>query len=313
MHLLHDIHLERIGWRGLMRWRSGRRSSNIEDRRAEQGRSGRSGGGFRVAGGKKGGIGIIVIAVVVMLLGGDPSTILNMLTGGGGISPQTQSQTAERNNQTSAPTDEMADFISVVLADTEDTWNPLFKQMGEQYQKPRLVLFRGSVKSACGMAQSAMGPFYCPGDQKVYIDLSFYEELKHAFNAPGDFAQAYVIAHEVGHHVQQQFGILQKVHKAQRGMSKPQANALSVKLELQADCLAGIWAHHANRIRNIVEPGDIDEAMNAASKIGDDAIQKRTQGHVVPDSFTHGTSAQRVKWFNEGFMRGDVQSCNTFG
>lgn len=297
-----------------MRWKSGRRSTNIEDRRTEQAGSGRSSRGFRIGGGgKKGGIGILVVAVVIMLMGGDPSTILNMLLGGGGVPTQTQSQTAERNYQTSAPTDELADFVSVVLADTEDTWNPLFQQMGEQYQKPRLVLFRGSVKSACGMAQSAMGPFYCPGDQKVYIDLSFYEELKHAFSAPGDFAQAYVIAHEVGHHVQQQFGILQKIHQMQRGMPKPQANALSVKLELQADCLAGIWAHHASRVRNIVEPGDIDEAMNAASKIGDDAIQKRTQGHVVPDSFTHGTSAQRVKWFNKGFKRGDVQSCNTFG
>ncbi|WP_293266557.1 neutral zinc metallopeptidase [Neptunomonas sp.] len=296
-----------------MRWKSGRRSTNVEDRRTEQASSGRANRGFRIGGGKKGGIGIIVVAVVVMLLGGDPSTILNMLLGGSGVPTQTHSQTTERNYQTSAPTDEMADFVSVVLADTEDTWNPLFQKMGEQYQKPRLVLFRGSVKSACGMAQSAMGPFYCPGDQKVYIDLSFYEELKHAFGAPGDFAQAYVIAHEVGHHVQQQFGILQKVHKMQRGMPKPQANVLSVKLELQADCLAGIWAHHANRVRNIVEPGDIDEAMNAASKIGDDAIQKRTQGYVVPDSFTHGTSAQRVKWFNVGFTRGDVQSCNTFG
>lgn len=293
-----------------MRWKSGRRSTNIEDRRAESAGSGGSGRGFRIGGGKKGGIGIIVVAVVVMLMGGDPSTILNMLLGGG--SAPIQTQTASRNTPASAPTDEMAEFVSVVLADTEDTWSPLFQQMGETYQKPRLVLFRGAVKSACGTAQSAMGPFYCPGDQKVYIDLGFYEELKYAFKAPGDFAQAYVIAHEVGHHVQQQFGILQKVHQMQRGMPKPEANALSVKLELQADCLAGIWAHHANRMRQIVEPGDIDEAMNAASKIGDDAIQKRTQGYTVPDSFTHGTSAQRVKWFNQGYQYGDVQRCNTF-
>lgn len=294
-----------------MRWKSGRRSTNIEDRRSESAGSGGSGRGFRIGGGgKKGGIGIILVAVVVLLMGGDPSTILNMLLGGG--SAPVQTQTTSRNTPSQAPTDEMAEFVSVVLADTEDTWTPLFQQMGKTYQKPRLVLFRGAVKSACGTAQSAMGPFYCPGDQKVYIDLSFYEELKHAFKAPGDFAQAYVIAHEVGHHVQQQFGILQKIHQMQRDMPKSEANVLSVKLELQADCLAGIWAFHANRVRNIVEPGDIDEAMNAASKIGDDAIQKRAQGYAVPDSFTHGTSEQRVKWFSQGFTRGDVQSCNTF-
>ena len=296
-----------------MRWKGGRRSSNIEDQRSDSGGFGRSGGGFRIGGGKKkGGIGIIVIAVIVLIMGGDPSTILNMLLGGGGASIPTQTQQMPNSRSTSAPNDEMADFVSVVLADTEDTWIPLFQQMGKQYQQPRLVLFRNSVRSACGLAQSAMGPFYCPADQKVYIDLSFYDELKHAFGAPGDFAQAYVIAHEVGHHVQQQFGILQKVHQMQQGMPKVQANALSVKLELQADCLAGIWAHHANRVRQVVEPGDIDEAMNAASKIGDDAIQKRSQGYVVPDSFTHGTSAQRVKWFREGFGSGQVESCNTF-
>ncbi len=300
-----------------MRWKSGRHSTNIEDRRSESAGSGRSGRGFRIGGGGKGGIGIIVVAVVIMLMGGDPGTVLNMLLGGSApvqtqTQNRTQTQTQSRNAPIPAVTDEMAEFVSVVLADTEDTWSPLFGQMGETYQKPHLVLFRGAVKSACGTAQSAMGPFYCSGDQKVYIDLSFYEELKHTFKAPGDFAQAYVIAHEVGHHVQQQFGILQQVHQLQRGMSEPEANALSVKLELQADCLAGIWAHHANRVRNIVEPGDIDEAMNAASKIGDDAIQKRAQGYSVPDSFTHGTSAQRVKWFNLGFRRGDLQSCNTF-
>ncbi len=296
-----------------MRWKGGRRSSNIEDQRSDSGGFGRSGGGFRIGGGKKkGGIGIIVIAVIVLIMGGDPSTILNMLLGGGGASIPTQTQQIPNSRSTPAPNDEMADFVSVVLADTEDTWIPLFQQMGKQYQQPRLVLFRNSVRSACGLAQSAMGPFYCPADQKVYIDLSFYDELKHAFGAPGDFAQAYVIAHEVGHHVQQQFGILQKVHQMQQGMPKVQANALSVKLELQADCLAGIWAHHANRVRQVVEPGDIDEAMNAASKIGDDAIQKRSQGYVVPDSFTHGTSAQRVKWFREGFGSGQVESCNTF-
>lgn len=298
-----------------MRWKGGRRSNNIEDRRSSGPASGTRGrrisfGGLK----KKGGIGgIILTVVVVLLMGGDLGTVLNVLLGGGVSLPASQpTQTQNQSYPTSAPQDELADFVSVVLADTEDTWVPLFNQMGQRYQKPRLVLFRHSVNSACGMAQSAMGPFYCPADQKVYIDLSFYEELKHAFQAPGDFAQAYVIAHEVGHHVQQQFGILQKVHTMKRSLSRKEANALQVKVELQADCLAGIWAHHADQARQIIEPGDIDEAMNAASKIGDDAIQKRTRGYVVPDSFTHGTSAQRVKWFKQGFKTGHVESCNTF-
>lgn len=294
-----------------MRWKGGRRSTNIEDRRGEPGGFGGGGRSFRVGGGKKkGGIGIIIIAVVVLLMGGDPMAILNMLLGGAPV-PTQQSSTQIPAPRTGEQK-ELADFVSVVLADTEDTWQPLFQQMGRQYQKPKLVLFSGGVRSACGMAQSAMGPFYCPADQKVYIDLQFYQELKHAFEAPGDFAQAYVIAHEVGHHVQQQFGVLQKVHEAQRGLSKPEANALSVKLELQADCLAGIWAHHANRERQVIEPGDIQEAMNAASQIGDDAIQKRSQGYVVPDSFTHGTSEQRMQWFMQGFKTGAVDQCNTF-
>lgn len=294
-----------------MRWKGGRRSTNIEDRRGQPGRFGAGGQGFRIGGGKKkGGIGIIIVAVVVLLMGGDPMAILNMLLGGAPV-PSQQAST-QMPAPRSAEQNELADFVSVVLADTEDTWQPLFQQMGRQYQKPKLVLFSGGVRSACGMAQSAMGPFYCPADQKVYIDLQFYRELKHAFDAPGDFAQAYVIAHEVGHHVQQQFGVLQKVHEAQRGLSKPEANALSVKLELQADCLAGIWAHHANRERQVIEPGDIQEAMNAASQIGDDAIQKRSQGYVVPDSFTHGTSEQRMQWFMQGFKTGAVDQCNTF-
>lgn len=292
-----------------MRWKSGRRSQNIEDQRTRSAGFGGVGRSMRIGGGKKaGGIGIIVVAVVMLLLGGDPASILSMLLGGGG----TVAPSSTPRQLPSAAENEMADFVSVVLADTEDTWIPLFQRMGRDYQQPRLVLFRQSVRSACGMAQSAMGPFYCPSDQKVYIDLDFYNELKHAFGAPGDFAQAYVIAHEVGHHVQQQFGILQKVHQMQQSLPKAQANALSVKLELQADCLAGIWAHHADRVRQIVEPGDIEEAMNAASKIGDDAIQKRAQGYVVPDSFTHGTSAQRVKWFRAGYQSGQVDSCNTF-
>ncbi len=291
-----------------MRWKSGRRSSNIEDIRSSSARS--SGRSFRVGGGKKGGIGIVVVAVVFILLGGDPKVVLNMLLGGDALAPAS-TQSAPRPSS-SAPTDQLADFVSVVLADTEDMWEPIFQQMGKTYQKPKLVLFRDSVNSACGMAESAMGPFYCSSDQKVYIDLSFYQELKDAFQAPGDFAQAYVVAHEVGHHVQQQLGILQQVHQQRRQLDKVAANALSVKLELQADCLSGIWAHHANAQRNVIEPGDIEEAMNAASKIGDDAIQKRMQGRVVPDSFTHGTSAQRMHWFNRGFESGRVSTCNTF-
>lgn len=299
-----------------MRWRSGRRSDNVEDRRSSSPSFGSGRGGFNIGGMKrKGGIGsMILIAVVVLVLtGGDIGAVFKVLMGGGMSLPATPTQTQpQSSNYNNKAQDELADFVSVVLADTEDTWTPLFQQMGKTYQKPRLVLFRNAVKSACGMAQSAMGPFYCPLDQKVYIDLSFYEELKHAFKAPGDFAQAYVIAHEVGHHVQQQFGILQKVNNMQRSMSKTDANALQVKVELQADCLSGIWAHHANKARQIIEPGDIEEAMNAASKIGDDAIQKRTQGYVVPDSFTHGSSAQRVHWFREGFNSGKVDTCNTF-
>jgi predicted metalloprotease len=249
-----------------------------------------------------GGIGSVLLALVVSLLGGDPSVILQ----------QAPPQQSQRPAPTSPQEDKLKDFVSVVLADTEDTWSQLFRQMGRTYEEPRLVLFSGAVKSACGMAQSAMGPFYCPMDRKVYIDLSFYRDLKYRHNAPGDFAQAYVIAHEVGHHVQNQLGISSKVQRAQQQVSRSQANQLSVMLELQADCFAGVWANHAEKQRQILEQGDLEEALNAASQIGDDRLQQQSRGYVVPDSFTHGSSTQRVRWFSQGFKTGSINQCNTF-
>ena len=280
-----------------MRWITGRRSSNIEDRR-----------GIRLSRGVKGGgIGMLLLVIVAMYFGVDPSIVLQQGSEmGGGSSIQTiPVQPSEADN-------ELADFVSVVLADTEDTWKSLFKQMGGTYKEPRLVLFTGMVESACGYAQAAMGPFYCPSDKKVYIDLSFYRDLKNKMNAPGDFAQAYVIAHEVGHHVQKLLGISDKVNAMRSRLSQKKYNNLSVKMELQADCFSGIWAHHAQKMRNILEPGDVEEALNAASMIGDDRLQKQSRGYVTPDSFTHGTSAQRVTWFNRGFQTGTINSCNTF-
>ncbi|MCA1805539.1 MAG: zinc metallopeptidase, partial [Xanthomonadaceae bacterium] len=212
----------------------------------------------------------------------------------------------------SAEEQELVDFVSIVLADTEETWHELFRQAGGTYKEPTLVLFRGAVSSACGLGQAAMGPFYCPGDHKLYIDLSFYRDLKHRFKAPGDFAQAYVIAHEVGHHVQTLLGISQKVQDARRRASETEANQLSVRLELQADCFAGVWAHHAHRSRQLLEEGDVEEGLAAASAIGDDRLQKQSQGYVSPDSFTHGSSAQRVKWFRTGLERGEMGACDTF-
>lgn len=280
-----------------MRWKTGRRSSNVEDRR-----------GSRLTGGraKGGGIGIILLALVGMYFGIDPSVILNsnLVDGGGGVQQSTM--------QISPAEDRLADFVSVVLADTEDTWDAIFREGGAQYERPNLVLFTGAVESACGYAQSATGPFYCPADRKVYIDLAFYNDLKNNLKAPGDFAQAYVIAHEVGHHVQNLLGISSKVQAQRSRLSQADYNKLSVKLELQADCFAGVWANHANRVRNIVEPGDVEEALNAASMIGDDNLQRRSSGHVVPDSFTHGSSKQRVQWFREGLNNGSVNGCNTF-
>ncbi len=279
-----------------MRWRSGRRSTNVEDRRRVR--------VTRKAAG--GGIGIVVIALIAIYFGVDPSIFLSQ------VGPTSSVNTQQSTRQIPAAENELAEFVSVVLADTEDTWNGLFGQMGKQYQEPRLVLFSGAVQSACGFAQAAMGPFYCPADQKVYIDLSFYQDLKNRHGAPGDFAQAYVIAHEIGHHVQTLLGISEKVHSARSRVSQVEGNRLSVMQELQADCFAGIWAHHADRTRQILEEGDIEEALGAASAIGDDRLQRKSRGYVTPDSFTHGSSAQRVRWFKRGLKSGEVLDCNTF-
>jgi len=281
-----------------MRWRTGRRSRNVEDRR-----------GMRIprkaAGG---GIGIIVIALIAMYFGVDPTVFLSQQ---GPTSSSVSTYTTSR--PISPAENELADFVAVVLADTEDTWHALFNRMGKTYREPTVVLFSGAVASACGYAQAAMGPFYCPADQKVYIDLSFYQDLKKRHQAPGDFAQAYVIAHEIGHHVQTLLGISQKVHSVGSRVSQVEGNKLSVMQELQADCFAGLWAHHANRARQILEEGDIEEALNAASAIGDDRLQQRGRGYVTPDSFTHGSSRQRVRWFKQGIETGDIAQCNTFG
>lgn len=278
-----------------MRWRDGRRSDNVEDQRGSGVRQGAIGGG----------IGILVILVIGLLMGADPSALLNAITTGSGSVDSTPVELTAAEN-------ESADFVSVVLADTEDTWQAIFTEKGMVYTQPKLVMFTGQVDSACGSAQSAMGPFYCPNDQKVYIDLSFYQELKDQLGAPGDFAQAYVIAHEVGHHVQNLLGTSAKVQTLESQSNEVTANKYSVMLELQADCYAGVWAKRTDASQHIIEAGDIEEAMNAAQKIGDDALQKQSQGYVVPDSFTHGTSAQRMKWFNAGLTGGDINSCDTF-
>ena len=290
-----------------MRWEGNRESSNVEDAR---GSGGGGGGGFGL-GGRSIGIGTIVIALVGgAIFGINPLTILGVLTGGGGPAPVQQQGPAH------APpaNDQMAKFVSTVLADTEDVWTDLFSKGGATYVKPKLVLFRGAVRTGCGQGQAAMGPFYCPADQKVYIDLDFYETLKTRLGAPGDFAQAYVIAHEVGHHVQKLLGLTDKVDQMRSRSGQAEGNALSVRLELQADCFAGAWAHHAQNARQILEQGDVEEAMNAAAKIGDDALQRgRGGGAVVPESFTHGTSAQRQRWFSTGLKTGSVKACDTFG
>lgn len=280
-----------------MRWQMGRRSDNVEDRRGTQVSAPVVGGG----------IGVVILSLIVALLGGDPSALWEQ----GAPTTNNPSVQAPRNPG-AQPNDQAADFVSVVLADTEDTWGSLFQQSGRRYVEPSLVLFSDAVESACGFAQSASGPFYCPRDQKVYLDLSFFRDLQTRYGAPGDFAQAYVIAHEVGHHVQKQLGILDKVSRLQRQVGKAEANQLSVRLELQADCFAGIWAHHAQRSRQVLEAGDIEEGLAAASSVGDDQIQRRTQGYVVPDAFTHGSAAQRVRWFKRGVQTGDPDQCDTF-
>ena len=281
-----------------MRWQMGRRSENVEDRRGMRISS-------RAAGG---GLGILILAVVAIYLGIDPSVILNETTMTTGTQTSSYSTPVER----SSVEDGLADFVSTVLADTEDTWHGLFRQMGKTYKEPTLVLFTGAVESACGYASAAVGPFYCPSDHKVYIDLSFYSDLKNRFGAPGDFAQAYVIAHEIGHHVQTLLGITEKTHALRSRLNEAEANKLSVMTELQADCLAGVWAYHANKTRHLLEQGDVEEGLNAASSIGDDRLQEKSRGYVTPDSFTHGRSDQRVYWFKRGIETGDIGRCDTF-
>jgi predicted metalloprotease len=267
-----------------MRWEMGRRSDNIEDRR---------GMGMPLIAG--GGIGTVILLLVAMFFGFDPSAIVQS-------GPQTSV-----GGQASPKNDTARDFVSVVLADTEDTWQDIFTRMNREYREPKLVLFTGAVSSACGMAEAAVGPFYCPGDERVYLDLDFFRELGDRFGAPGDFAQAYVIAHEVGHHVQKLLGLA----RMSQGAGGRGATSVSVRRELQADCFAGIWAHNADRTRHILESGDLEEGIGAAAAVGDDRLQKRAQGRVAPDSFTHGTSAQRVRWFKRGFVSGDVDQCDT--
>ena len=282
-----------------MRWSGGRRSGNIEDRRGRG-----MGVPIGIAGG---GIGTIVLVLLAMFFGIDPGIVMQ---GGGPPEPQIDSPAGSPN--TAPREDSMREFVSVVLADTEDTWNELFRRMNREYREPKLVLFSRGVQSACGMAGSAVGPFYCPPDEKVYLDLDFFQALRDRFRAPGDFAQAYVIAHEVGHHVQTLLGISERVTTQRRQAGEREGNALQVRVELQADCFAGVWAHHADRSRQVLEQGDLEEALRAAAAIGDDQIQKQTRGVVVPESFTHGTSAQRVSWFKRGYTAGEPNQCDTF-
>ena len=292
-----------------MKWEGHRESDNVEDRRSDGDDSGGGGGGL--LGGRSIGIGTIVVALVGgWIFGINPLTLLSMLSGGDAPTAQVQPQAPARRPPAD---DRMAAFVSTVLADTEDVWKDVFAKGGGTYREPRLVLFRGATQTACGQGQAAMGPFYCPADQKVYIDLGFYETLKNKLGAPGDFAQAYVIAHEVGHHVQNLLGISEKMEQMRSRVSKVEYNALSVRLELQADCFAGVWANHAQSARQILEQGDVEEAMNAAARIGDDALQRASHSAVVPESFTHGTSAQRQRWFNTGLKNGSVKACDTFG
>jgi uncharacterized protein len=280
-----------------MRWRDSRESQNVEDYRGQS--TGGGGGGIRL------GLGGIVLAVIAYFVGG-PQLVMSLFSGGG------QGTQTEAPVQPGAPTDEAGAFAAHVLGDTEDTWTAIFAKSGQQYPAPHLALFSQGINTACGSATSAAGPFYCPNDQKVYIDLAFFHQLETEFAAQGDFAKAYVIAHEVGHHVQNLLGTLDKAHAAQERSSEVQGNAVQVRVELQADCYAGIWAHYAESTRNLVEAGDIDEALTAASSVGDDTIQKRMQGHVNQESFTHGSGAQRQQWFRKGYQSGSLDACNTF-
>jgi uncharacterized protein len=284
-----------------MRWISGRESDNVEDARG-----GGIGGPAMIGGG---GIGIAVLALVAMFFGVDPRVVLNGVGGGGQDAGYQQSA---QPAQDTGPQGEQVQFVRRVVASTEDVWTAMFRQMNARYDPPKLVLFSGAVQSACGTAQSATGPFYCPGDKKVYLDLSFFDELSRRFGAPGDFARAYVIAHEVGHHVQNQLGVSGKVSRLQQQSDQATANRLSVMLELQADCFAGVWARHTHESQHVLEQGDIEEGLAAASAVGDDRIQKATRGYVVPDAFTHGSSQQRVRWFKQGLQTGDINSCDTF-
>ena len=295
-----------------MEWKGRRQSGNIEDQRG--GGLGRGGlripvgrGGVRRAGGGLSIGGIILILIISWVLGINPLTLLT----GGDIGMDGGAPQQQQTNNTAPADDEMTAFVRTVLAETEDAWNGIFEASGRQYVEPKLVLFSGQVRSACGFASSATGPFYCPGDQRVYLDTAFFQEMKRQFGASGDFAEAYVIAHEVGHHVQNLLGILPKFNDARQRMSEVEANRMSVRVELQADCFAGVWGRFTDQ-RGILEQGDLEEALNAAQQIGDDTLQKRSQGYVVPESFNHGTSAQRMEWFQRGFDSGDVNQCDTF-
>ena len=281
-----------------MRWRGERESENVEDRR-----------GIRVGGPGLaiGGGGLLLIIALALFTGQDPTVLLEQLTGGPSVTVD-----PKQAGRDGAPSDELGRFSSVVLASTEDVWRQTFASGGRRYQAPTLVLFSDAVQSACGFGSAAAGPFYCPMDNKVYLDLSFFTDLARRFGAPGDFAHAYVIAHEVGHHVQNQLGIASKVRAAQQRLPAGEVNALSVRTELQADCLAGVWAHHANRDAKLLEPGDVEEGLTAAAAIGDDRLQKRAQGYTVPESWTHGSSAMRVKWLRRGLQSGDIGACDTF-
>ncbi|GKQ58598.1 MAG: neutral zinc metallopeptidase [Sphaerotilus natans] len=295
-----------------MKWDGQRESSQIEDRRGSGG-GGRGGGGIRVGGGRGVGLGTIAVALVAgWIFGINPGTIIGVLGGLEGAAPGATQQAPAPGATRSAPQDENARFVSTVLASTEDIWQETFQASGRDYRKPVLVLYRGSTRSACGTGQAAMGPFYCPGDEKVYLDLGFFETMRRQLGAPGDFAQAYVVAHEVGHHVQHLLGITDRVDALRGRQSEAQANAMSVRLELQADCFAGVWAGRSQQAKNWLEQGDLEEAMNAASQIGDDTLQQNAGGAVRPESFTHGSSAQRMRWFQRGFQSGQVSQCDTF-